>query len=175
MYQRYLWRRDAVKKRLRTYGITPDRVDEIVAARQADEARDWSVVCELSHNEPVNVHDFCQWLFHNVESQRWRYAGAIAYGHWDPNDRTIRNPPRAGAVYFMLSIIFGDGNSVDGKYDVDSKYFETRMPHVHKTNRKGRPRVYASVSLSTCFGVNRVLVNGRSCKPRRDDVRTHDR
>ena len=47
------------KKRLRTYGITPDRVDEIVAARQADEARDWSVVRELSLNGPVNVHDFC--------------------------------------------------------------------------------------------------------------------
>ena len=133
------------KKSLRTYGTTPDRVDEIVAARQADEARDWSVVCELSPNEPVNVHDFCHWSFHKVESRNGA-TRRIAYGHWDPNDRTIRNPPRAGAVYFMLSIIFGDGNSVDGKYDVDSKYFETRMPHVYKTNRKGRPRVYASVS-----------------------------
>ena len=103
------------KKRLRTYGITPDRVDEIVAARQADEARDWSVVRELSLNGPVNVHDFCQWLFHNVESQN----GATrrnAYGHWNPNDCTIRKPPRGGAVYFMLSIFFGDGDCVDGKY-----------------------------------------------------------
>ena len=107
------------QKRLNNSGISAARQAEITAARVADAQRDWTIVPQqLPRDGPVNVHDFCHWLYHNDRFKKSEGTLRVAYGDWRPEKLAESGrPPRTGNMYLMLSAYFGGGDpAVDGKY-----------------------------------------------------------